>query len=195
MKWTPTDWFKVTANYVHTDLNGLPDFGVPYNRARAPARRSPTSTCRATPIYGFVNRDFQKAKQDFGTVNTEIAVNRSTSRSTTSRASQRSVLDYIGTLPKQSDRTDAWTVGQPQSRYQVTDVLANQTDATFKFNYRARQARGGAGAEFSREKVRRDTYAGLTSELARRFQTATERYGVNMFNPPNLLAVQRRPAA
>ncbi|MBC7579932.1 MAG: TonB-dependent receptor plug domain-containing protein, partial [Tardiphaga sp.] len=29
LKWTPTDAIKVTANYVHTDLSGLPDFGVP----------------------------------------------------------------------------------------------------------------------------------------------------------------------
>jgi catecholate siderophore receptor len=31
-KWTPTDAVKVTAGYIHTDLHGLPDFGVPYYR-------------------------------------------------------------------------------------------------------------------------------------------------------------------
>ena len=31
IKWTPNDSFKVTANYVHTNLWSLPDFGVPYN--------------------------------------------------------------------------------------------------------------------------------------------------------------------
>ena len=29
-KWTPTNDIKITTNYVHTDLSGLPDFGVPY---------------------------------------------------------------------------------------------------------------------------------------------------------------------
>src|SRR5215470_8197562 len=31
IKWTPTNNFTVWANYIHTDLHGLPDFGVPYN--------------------------------------------------------------------------------------------------------------------------------------------------------------------
>ena len=31
VKWTPTNDLKVTANFVHTYLWGLPDFGVPYN--------------------------------------------------------------------------------------------------------------------------------------------------------------------
>jgi catecholate siderophore receptor len=31
-KWTPSDTVKITANYIHTDLDALPDFGVPYNK-------------------------------------------------------------------------------------------------------------------------------------------------------------------
>ena len=31
-KWTPTNDIKITTNYVHTDLSGLPDFGVPWYR-------------------------------------------------------------------------------------------------------------------------------------------------------------------
>ncbi|GAA0000864.1 hypothetical protein BRDID11002_08640 [Bradyrhizobium diazoefficiens] len=30
--WTPTDTVKVTGNYIHTELTGRPDFGVPYYR-------------------------------------------------------------------------------------------------------------------------------------------------------------------
>ena len=33
-KWTPTDAVKITAGYIHTDLHGLPDFGVPYYRPK-----------------------------------------------------------------------------------------------------------------------------------------------------------------
>src|SRR6185436_7384563 len=29
-KWTPVDAVKITAGYIHTDIHGLPDFGVPY---------------------------------------------------------------------------------------------------------------------------------------------------------------------
>ena len=31
-KWTPLDTVKLYANYIHTNLHGLPDFGVPYYR-------------------------------------------------------------------------------------------------------------------------------------------------------------------
>ena len=31
-KWTPIDSVKVTTDYIHTDLHGIPDFGVPYYR-------------------------------------------------------------------------------------------------------------------------------------------------------------------
>ncbi len=74
VKWTPTDVFKVTANYITRDLDGLPDFGVPYNRRRLRAARRPTSAFRAKPITVFVYRDFQKAKQDIGTINAEVQV-------------------------------------------------------------------------------------------------------------------------
>ena len=31
-KWTPLDTVKLSAGYIHTELHGLPDFGVPYYR-------------------------------------------------------------------------------------------------------------------------------------------------------------------
>src|SRR6201999_3714393 len=31
-KWTPSDAVKITTDYIHTDLHGIPDFGVPYYR-------------------------------------------------------------------------------------------------------------------------------------------------------------------
>src|SRR3954465_8731836 len=36
LKWTPLDTVKLTANYIHTNLHGLPDFGVPYYRPGSP---------------------------------------------------------------------------------------------------------------------------------------------------------------
>ena len=35
-KWTPLDTVKLYANYIHTNLHGLPDFGVPYYRPGSP---------------------------------------------------------------------------------------------------------------------------------------------------------------
>ena len=53
-KWTPTNDIKITTNYVHTDLSGLPDFGVPYykqgNRAASPSSASRDRTGTASSI-------------------------------------------------------------------------------------------------------------------------------------------------
>ncbi len=48
-KWTPTRHIKITTNYVHTDLSGLPDFGVPYYRPRQHAA-SPRPASRGAEL-------------------------------------------------------------------------------------------------------------------------------------------------
>jgi catecholate siderophore receptor len=178
IKWTPTEAIKISANYVHTDLSGLPDFGVPYNTAlRLPS--TSVNVPRET-YYGFINRDFQKAQQDFGTVTGEFAITPDLTLSNRSRAG-RSVLDYIGTLPSNPTATTVQLASQ--SRYQVTNVLANQTDLTYKFDTGPVKHTVIGGAEVSRESVMRDTYAGLTSELTG-FQTGG-RITVPLLSPPN----------
>lgn len=167
-KWTPTDNVKITANYVHTDLSGIPDFGVPYyKQGNVPVTE--VGVPRET-WYGFRYRDFQKAKQDFGTVTGEFRVNENLTLSNRSRA-ERSVLNYIGTLPEQPKTSNPnpalWTFSaNPQSRYQVTDVLANQSDATYKFDTGPWKHTAVVGAEFANEKVSIDRYTGLASEAA-----------------------------
>ena len=60
--------------------HGLPDFGVPYYPSTGNCGgRSPTSASRDRTFYGFVNRDFQKVKQDIGTINAEVQDHRRTS--------------------------------------------------------------------------------------------------------------------
>ncbi|CAN5294539.1 TonB-dependent receptor [soil metagenome] len=178
LKWTPTDAIKVTANYVHTDLSGLPDYGVPYNAVRG----KPVTELNVdrNTYYGFVNRDFQKATQDFGTVNAEVKLTPDITLANKTRV-ERSVLDYVGTLP--SSATDTTVRLSSQSKYQVTDTVANVTDATFKFDTGPVKHTTIIGAEFSQEKVMRDNYTGLTSELSGIFSgnAAT----VSLFAPPN----------
>ncbi|MBC7577271.1 MAG: TonB-dependent receptor, partial [Tardiphaga sp.] len=186
LKWTPTDAIKVTANYVHTDLSGLPDFGVPYNRV-AGAPVTSVNVDRNT-YYGFVNRDFQKARQDFGTVNAEVKITPDITLANKTRL-ERSVLDYVGTLPNNGTYTT--TTLSAQSRYQVTDTVANVTDATFKFDTGPVKHTTIVGAEFSQEKVFRDNYTGLTSELAG-LQTGTQLL-VSVFAPPNLFPFVNAP--
>jgi catecholate siderophore receptor len=72
VKWTPTNDFTVSANYIHTNLHGLPDFGVPYNNV-AGAPVTSLGVPRQT-YYGFTDRDFQVATQDIATITSEYRV-------------------------------------------------------------------------------------------------------------------------
>src|SRR6201996_6391466 len=85
-KWTPVDAVKITADYVHTYLHGIPDFGVPYYRPGSTGSNTQMFTSTAggpSPdfgvnrdnFYGLANRDFFKVKQDIGTLNTEVQIN------------------------------------------------------------------------------------------------------------------------
>lgn len=167
VKWTPSDAVKVTANYVHTDLNALPDFGVPYyKQGNVPVTE--VGVPRDT-YYGLLNRDFQTTRQDFGTVATEIKMNDVVTLNNRFRA-ERSLLSYIGTIPENPVTTNAnpllWTFNaNPQSRYQVTNTIANQSDATFKYDTGPWKHTTIVGAEFSDERTSIDKYTGLNSEL------------------------------
>ena len=189
VKWTPTDNIKITANYVHTDLNALPDFGVPYNKP-ALAPWTDTGVSRDT-FYGFVNRDFQKTQQDIGTAKGEFKLSDQVTVTNTFREEQ-SILNYIGTLPEQNG-TPAPPQGfvnlNPQSRYQVTDVTADQTDLTYKFDTGAVGHTAVFGTEFSRERISIDSYTGLSSEAigSGAFSGSGSLGNISVFSPPNLL--------
>ncbi len=193
VKWTPTDFATITANYIHVELKGLPDFGVPYFRPNVASTAGGPFTEFGVPrdtFYGFVNRDFQRVKQDIGTLNAEFNVTDNITLNNKFRI-QRSILDYLGTLPEGPVITNPnprlWTVNaNPQSRYQVTDVIANQTDATFKHYFGPFKNTAVVGVEFSREDVNRNSYTGLTSEqLPGGFTGTGALTGVNIFNPQN----------
>jgi catecholate siderophore receptor len=176
VKWAPNDSFTVTANYVHTNLWSLPDFGVPYNNilgAPVTSLGVPRDTW-----YGVINRDFQKVQQDFGTVDSKYIVNDFITLENKVRDG-KSVLNYIGTIPEQSTSCGGggmattlaglnpagWTAClNAQSRYQVTNVVADQQSATFKFDTGPVRNTIITGAEVSREQVSIDTYGGLGSE-------------------------------
>ena len=166
-KWTPTNDIKITTNYVHTDLSGLPDFGVPWYRQG----NTPVTEVAGIPRqnwYGFVNRDFQTARQDFGTLTGEYKVTDSITLTSRTRA-EHSLLAYIGTLPNSPVTTAAnpgdWRfTASPQSRNQWVDILANQEEATFKFNTGSVKHNAVVGLEVSNERIGIDRYTGLSSE-------------------------------
>ncbi|MFZ3352038.1 MAG: TonB-dependent receptor [Xanthobacteraceae bacterium] len=208
IKWTPTRDFTLTASYIHTYLWGLPDFGVPYDTvAGGPVTMFgvPRNT-----FYGFVNRDFQVAQQDIGTVNGEYRVNDFITLSNKFRDEQ-SVLNYIGTIPEQGTGSNGscnsmggnfssgnpanWLVClNPQSRYQTTDVTADQTAATIKFDTGPVTNTVVSGVEFSRERVSIDTYNGLNSEAIGAGAFASGTVGpVSVLSPPNGLPFGTTP--
>ena len=197
----PADDWKFTANYIHTALDGLPDFGVPFNvQARRPFTESivPRDT-----YYGFVNRDFQHVQQDTGTLTAEWAPTEWVTVSNRFRAAH-SVLDYVGTLaenpviPANGNLYGTRINLNPQSRYQTVDVLANISDATFRFDTGPIKHTLVLGTEFSREEVSRQGYIGLASEnnagsLGGIFSGNGSLQGVNILTPPNLLAFASQP--
>ncbi len=183
--WTPVDAVKITGGYIHTDLHGIPDFGVPYCRPGATGvsgQNNFTNTAGgpcpqygvdSNNFYGFVNRDFFKVQQDIGSLNTEIHVTPDLVITDRMRASQ-SLNNYIGTLAESPITALASGANpallytatlNPQSRYQLTDVLANQTEATYKFDTGAFKHTLLGGVEIDRETSSIDHYNGLSSEL------------------------------
>jgi len=206
VKWTPYDSVKVTADYVHTDIHGLPDFGVPYYRPGSVgttlAGGLPFTTTAGGPspdfgvnrnnFYGFVNRDFYSVHQDIGTLNAEVHITPDLVISDKVRASE-SVLNYIGTIPESPIYANVAGVGtltlNPQSRYQPTDVVDNQTEATYKFDTFGWHHTAVAGIEISRETSSIDTYTGLTSEGASgAFNGKGSDSGVSIYNPQDTFA-------
>jgi catecholate siderophore receptor len=186
VKIQPSDTFKITANYFHTDLKQLPDFGVPYDKTLLLPYTS-VGVPRGT-YYGFVNRDFQKTKQDIGTLNAEVAITDNLTFSNKTREGH-STLNYIGTLPESPNDTTLTYTANPQSRYQVTDVTANQSDFTYKVSTGPIKHTVVFGAEFSREKTSIDAYTGLSSETLGpgAFSGSGSLANQFIFAPPNQL--------
>jgi catecholate siderophore receptor len=185
-KYTPTSDIKITTNYVHTDLSGYPDFGVPYyKQGNVPVTSAgiPRGTW-----YGFLNRDFQTARQDFGTGTIEYKVNEAITLTSKVRG-EHSLLAYIGTLPQNPVTTNPnpllWTTtASAQSRYQTVDVWANQNEATFKLDTGGVKHTAVFGVEYSNENVSIDRYSGLASELAGAgFTSNGARSGINLYSP------------
>ena len=193
LKWKPIDAVKITADYVHTDLHGIAGF----RRAVLPAEHLayapaggpfPDFGVNRNNFYGFVNRDFFQVQQDIGTINTEVQVTPDLVISDKMRAS-RSVAELHRHDSGIADLTKPLSAStlsaNPQSRYQPTDVVANQTEATYKFDtgrlatHRARGCRN-----LARNLQHRQIYRVEFGSCCRRaFSGSGSLTGVSVFNP------------
>ncbi len=197
--WKPVDAVKVTADYVHTELTGLPDFGVPYYRpgSNGSSTQQFTSTAggpfpdygaNRNNFYGFANRDFTKTQQDIGTINGEVYITPDLMLSDKDQVFTFGVellRHHSGIARRYQSKSALWTLtSNPQSRYQVTDVLANQSEATYKFGVDGWRHTALAGVEVSRETSYIDKYTGGTSETVGNTSTSPGSFNnVNILNP------------
>ncbi|MFO1115354.1 MAG: TonB-dependent receptor [Beijerinckiaceae bacterium] len=193
----PTDQVKLNFDYIHTDLNGLPDFGVPYNRFKGNRPFTEGYTNRNT-WYGFANRDFQHIKQDMATLAAEIKFSENVTLVSKLRREQ-ALLSYVGTLAESpAFFGQPWPGGRvslnAQSRYQPLGVLGNQNDLVIKYDVGPTKNTTIFGAEFSHEQIMRDTYSGLSSEstTGTPFSGSGSTTGSLLF-PPNYLGFGRLP--
>jgi catecholate siderophore receptor len=198
--WKPVDAVKITANYIHTELYGIPDFGVPYYRPGPLNALGQATTTAGGPFpefgvnrnnfYGFVNRDFFRTGQDIGTLNAEFQVTPDLLVTNKFRDSSSSQM-YVGTLPESpsllTPLSASTLTANPQSRFQVTDVIANQTEATYKFNDGLGFKHTAlAGVEVDRETSSINSFTGLSSEITTgttAFTGAGSLPGVSVFAP------------
>jgi catecholate siderophore receptor len=171
----PTADVTLKASYSHTYLWGQPDFGVPYDQVtRAPVTEGivPRDT-----YYGIINRDFTQSTQDVGSLDAEWRINDKITLENKVRLSH-SLLNYIGTIPENPSATgvtapysstptffSGFVQLNAQSRYEPVDVIADQPQATFRFDTGQIHHTMVAGGEFSNERIDIDTYTGFTSEL------------------------------
>ena len=99
-KWTPTNDIKITTNYVHTDLSGLPDFGVPYYRQG----NVPVTEVRHPAPELVRLRQSRLPDRAAGLRHADERVQGHDSITLTSRTrAEHSMLAYIGTLPQSPD--------------------------------------------------------------------------------------------
>jgi len=198
--WKPVDAVNIQANYIHTELTGIPDFGVPYYRPGPFNAANQALTTAGGPFpdfgaprenfYGFVNRDFYRTGQDIGTLNAEVHITPDLVVTNKFRDSSSSQM-YVGTLPESPvllNPLSASTLSaNPQSRFQVTNVIANQTEATYKFDDGLGFKHTAlAGVEIDRETSSINSFTGLSSEITTgttAFTGTGSLSGVSVFAP------------
>ena len=199
VRYHPTEKFKVSANYSHSYLWGIPDFGVPYDQVtRAPVTDGivPRNT-----YSGAINRDFTKSSQDVGTLDLEYKVTGHITLDNKFRGSH-SLLNYIGTIPENPSATGAtapysstptffsgYVQLNAQSRYEPVDVINEQPEVRFKFDTGEIRHTAVVGGEFSSERISIQGYSGLTSELTTGPVAFTSSGApiVSVYDPPHVL--------
>jgi catecholate siderophore receptor len=173
----PLSNLTIKADYSHTYLSGLPDFGVPYN---LPAETPVTNgTVPRDTYYGIINRDFTKTTQNIGTIDLQYHVNDVVTLENKVRQ-EYSILNYIGTIPENpstSQGAPAYTVStstyfsgftqlNAQSRFETVGVVADDPQVNLDFYTGPVKNSVVIGGDFDSERISINSYQGLVSEDA-----------------------------
>ncbi len=165
-RWQATEAFAISADYYHARLDGIPDFGHPFDTLT----QQPYAVDRDN-FYGIIGRDFLKNGADIGTLRFDIGGDDSpvTVRSVTryGKTFNRYIVGTPGAVCRRT-RTAAGacpTVGaeMPEDQYTITaggqrrwgdnDYIAHLTDFTIRFDTGGIGHTLVTGAEYSRESV------------------------------------------
>jgi len=127
-----------TGNYIHTELTGIPDFGRALLQAEhgEHRRRAVSRTLAPIEIISTASSSAISSApgRDIGSFNAEVQI-------TPDLGGDQQVPGFAlepelhrKRCLKSPSLTTATLSANPQSRLQITDVLANQSEATYKFN-------------------------------------------------------------
>lgn len=176
LRYKLSDTVTIEVEAQHTEMNQMPDWGVPYitdgdtgDSVDLPNGPVTDHGVDRDTFYGVSGRDFQEVTQDVltGRVIWDIAPDMKLTN--TLRAS-RSVNDYILTAPSSvSDNGSAdpadWTVGLSfKSLYQETETLSNDLELTGKGDWFGARHTYVLGLHLAQESVGATGYDNLTSE-------------------------------
>ncbi|MFC5741990.1 TonB-dependent receptor [Dyella tabacisoli] len=152
---------SVTLSYYHLQSNEQPDSGIPYgNPNNYPQGSGKPIHVPHDTYYGLYARDFQKQRNDVGTILVKHSFGKSwLLRNTTVYG--RSTNDYIWTQPDDSQGNFIVNGGvwrRNNNRVSNTTNLTNQTDLTGEFQTGSIKHSLATGIEVSNEKTNRDSY-------------------------------------
>lgn len=157
---------QVTASYFHLNQDNLPDYGHPFN----PATGRPVDVNRDN-FYGLVNRDFDEAQADIGTLRLDHEFNDAFKFRNLTRYGQ-TTRNFIVTKPEYTAGASTVTRAN-RSRDSEDTILLNQSDLTSKFDTGFINHTLVTGIELSRE----------TSENRARAPTTGSLPAADLFNP------------
>ncbi|TBR39999.1 MULTISPECIES: TonB-dependent receptor [Dyella] len=158
---------SVTLSYYHMQSDDEPDSGIPYNNPFAATSPYAYLNGNGEPIkvprdtyYGWKARDFQKQKNDIGTIRIQHDFGSGwLLRNSTVYA--RSTNDYIWTQPDDSQGNFLLNGGvwrRNNNRISATTAITNQTDLTGEFQTGSVKHTFATGVEISNEKTNRTSY-------------------------------------